>query len=145
MLADSYKRIFSFLWVILLIFPMASYALSVKSYSYDKYGNLQEITDPRGFTTQFHYDLLSRLERIAYPDNKTVRYSYDLSGVRTKMEDHRGTTLFEPDDFGRITKVTFPDGQAVSYDYDSEGNLIKLIYPDKTEIEYTYGCVEKFS
>ena len=102
MLASSYKRMLSFLWIILFVFPLASHAISIKSYSYDKYGNVQEITDPRGFVTQFHYDLINRLERIDYPDNKSVRYAYDLSGVRTKMEDHRGATLFEPDEFGRI-------------------------------------------
>ncbi len=127
-----------FLWIVLLLFPNTSDAISVKSYSYDKYGNVQDITDPRGFVTQFHYDLINRLERIDYPDSKSVTYSYDLSGIRTKMEDHRGTTLFEPDEFGRITKVTFPDDQTVSYYYDSESNLIKLVYPDRTEVEYTY-------
>ena len=78
MVADSYKRILSFLWVILFVFPIASHAISVKSYSYDKYGNVQEITDPRGFVTQFHYDLIDRLERIDYPDHKSVRYAKDL-------------------------------------------------------------------
>jgi|JI10StandDraft_1071094.scaffolds.fasta_scaffold240198_4 hypothetical protein len=61
MLIDSYKQILFFLWVTLFVFPIASHAISIKSYSYDKYGNLQEITDPRGFVTQFHYDLINRL------------------------------------------------------------------------------------
>ncbi len=135
---SSYKRALCFLWIILLVFTSVSHAISVKSYSYDKYGNVQEITDPRGFVTKYRYDLLNRLEEIEYPDHKKIKYFYDLSGIRTKMEDHRGTTLFEPDEFGKINKVTFPDGQSVSYHYDPEGNLIKLIYPDGTEVEYTY-------
>lgn len=138
MLVGSYKRILCFLWAFLFIFPSISHAISVKSYSYDKYGNVQEIRNPRGFATQYHYDLLNRLEKIDYPDNKKVKYFYDLSGIRIKMEDHRGATLFEPDEFGKIKKVTFPDGQSVSYHYDFEGNLIKIIYPDDTEVEYAY-------
>lgn len=138
MLARTHKRILYFLWAFLFVFPTVFHAVSVKSYSYDKYGNIQEITDPRGGVTQYHYDLLNRIEKIDYPDHRKVKYSYDLSGIRTKMEDHRGVTLFEPDEFGKINKVTFPDGQSVSYRYDSEGNLVKLIYPDRTEIEYAY-------
>jgi RHS repeat-associated protein len=138
MLAGAYQRILLFLWIIACVFPIDVHAISIKSYSYDKYGNLQAITDPRGFVTQYRYDLLNRLETIEYPDKQKVQYSYDLSGVRTKMEDHRGTTLFEPDEFGRITKVTFPGGQSVFYQYDSESNLIKLIYPDGIAVEYTY-------
>ena len=137
MLVTVYKGIF-LLWIILFAAADVSYAISVKSYSYDKYGNLDEMTDPRGFVIQYRYDLLNRLERINYPNNKGVAYSYDLSGVRTKVEDSRGATLFEPDEFGKIKKVTFPDGQFVCYHYDSEGNLIKLVYPDGTEVDYTY-------
>lgn len=132
------KKIFCFLWTLLAVYPLASDAVSVKSYSYDAYGNTQEITDPRGHHTQYQYDLINRLEKINYPDAKSVRYTYNLSNICIKMEDHRGSTLFEPDEFGRITKVTFPDGQAVSYQYDTENNLIKLVYPDESEIEYTY-------
>ena len=138
MLVSSHNRMLFFLWAILFLFSGISHAVSIKSYSYDTYGNVQEITDPRGFVTQYHYDLLNRVEKVDYPGNKMVKYSYDLSGIRTKMEDHRGVTLFEPDEFGKIKKVTFPDGQSVSYHYDSEGNLIKLVYPHGIEVEYVY-------
>ena len=132
------KQLLAFLWGFSLLIPSLSEAISTKSYSYDKYGNLQEITDPRGFKVQYHYDCLDRLEQIIFPDGKNVKYSYDLNGVRIKMEDHHGVTLFEPDEFGQINKVTFPNGQSISYLYDLEGNLIKLIYPDGVEIEYSY-------
>ena len=46
------------------IVPGLAHAISVKTYSYDKYGNLQEITDPRGLTTRYQYDLLNRLAEI---------------------------------------------------------------------------------
>ncbi len=127
-----------FLWAFSVLAPCISNAVSVKSYSYDRYGNLEKITDPRGFITQYHYDCLNRVEKIDFQDGKNVKYSYDLSGVRIKMEDHHGITSFEPDEFGRINKVTFPDGQSVSYRYDLVGNLIKLIYPDDYEVEYAY-------
>ena len=76
MLIDSYKQILFFLWVTLFVFPIASHAISIKSYSYDKYGNLQEITDPRGFVTQFHYDLINQLTHISLPNgtSKTIKY-----------------------------------------------------------------------
>ncbi len=138
MLINLYKRVFFFLWSALLILPAVSNASSIKSYSYDEYGNLKEITDPRGLISQFHYDLLDRLEEIDYSDGKKVKYSYDLMGFRKSMEDHRGITLFEPDEFGQINKITFPNGNAVSYRYDTEGNLTKIIYPDNAEVEYTY-------
>lgn len=137
-LTRLHNRSFFWLYSIFLILPIISHAISVKTYSYDEYGNLKEMTDPRGLTSQYHYDLLNRLEEVDYPDGKKVKYSYDLSGIRTKMEDYRGATLFEPDEFGRIIKVTFPDGQSVSYLYDSENNLIQLVYPDGSEVEYTY-------
>ncbi len=138
MLVSLRKRFFFLLWAIFLALPLISHAISVKSYLYDEYGNLKEVTDPRGLTSEYHYDLLNRLEEIDYPDGKKVTYSYDLSGVRRSMKDHHGVTLFEPDTFGQINKITFPNGDSVSYRYDTEGNLIKMIYPDSTEVEYTY-------
>jgi len=132
------KQLLTFLWGFSLLIPSLSDAVSARSYSYDRYGNLQEVIDPRGFITQYHYDCLNRVEKISFPDGKNVKYSYDLNGVRIKMEDHHGVTLFEPDEFGQINKVTFPNGQSISYRYDLEGNLIKLIYPDGAEIEYSY-------
>ena len=126
MFIRAFKCLLFLLWVSACVFPIDAHTISIKSYSYDKSGNLQTVTDPRGFVTQYRYDLLNRLETIEYPNKQKVQYSYDLSGVRTRMEDHRGTTLFESDEFGHITKVTFPGGQAVSYQYDSESNLIKF-------------------
>jgi YD repeat-containing protein len=121
-----HRLLFVFLWILFLFIPSFSNAASIKSYSYDQYGNLQEVTDPRGFTTQYYYDRLNRVEKISFPDGENVNYSYDLNGVRIKMEDRHGVTLFEPDEFGQINKVTFPNGQSVAYRYDLEGNLIKL-------------------
>jgi RHS repeat-associated protein len=143
MFSPIYHCVVSFLSVLLLLFPGTSNALSTRSYSYDLSGNLHKIIDPRGFTTQYRYDLLDRLEEIEYPDGRNVKYSYDLSGNRTSIEDWQGVTLFEPDEFGQIKKVTFPNGKIVSYDYDTEGNLIKLAYPDNTEVEYTYDLANR--
>ena len=85
MLKNAYnKRNFVLLWLILLAFPCISAAISIKSYSYDKYGNLQEITDPRGFVTQYQYDLLNRPEKIDYPDKKIVKY---FSGIVVEEKD----------------------------------------------------------
>jgi YD repeat-containing protein len=109
-----------------LLIPSLSDAVSTRSYSYDQYGNLQTVIDPRGFTTQRYYDRLNRLEQLIFPDGKHVKYSYDLNGVRIKMEDYHGVTLFEPDEFGQINKVTFPNGQSVCYGYDSEEKLVTL-------------------
>lgn len=138
-----YQRLVFFLSIFFLLLPSASTALSTKSYFYDPSGNLQKIIDPRGFATQYRYDCLDRLEEIEYPDGRKVKYSFDLSGNRTKMEDNQGVTLFEPDEFGQINKVTFPSGKSVSYRYDTEGNLVKIIYPDNTEIEYTYDLANR--
>ena len=66
MLAHGCRRALSFLWVILLAFSSVADAVSVKSYSYDAYGNLQEVVDPRGFATHYRYDLLNRLEEVDY-------------------------------------------------------------------------------
>lgn len=138
MLINTYKQIFFFLWICFFAFPSISNASSITSYAYNKHGNLEQIIDPRGFSSCYEYDLLNRIKEIDYSDGKKVKYSYNLNGVRTKMEDHHGLTLFEPDALGQINKVTFPNGDSVSYYYDADGNLTKIIYPDSTQIEYDY-------
>lgn len=138
MLGNIRHQAFFFLCSILLILPSISNAVSVKSYSYDEYGNLKEVIDPRGLKSHYQYDLLNRLEAIHYSDGQEVKYSYDLMDFRRSLKDQHGTTLFEPDQFGRIIKVTFPNGDTVSYRYDTEGNVTKITYPDKTEVEYAY-------
>ncbi len=65
-----------------LLIPSLSDAASTRTYSYDCYGNLQEVIDPRGFTTQYHYDCLTRVEQLIFPDGKNVKYSYDLMEMR---------------------------------------------------------------
>lgn len=132
------KQLIFFQCMLFLTTPNFSHAFSVKSYSYNRYGNLQEIVDPRGFSTQYQFDCLNRLEQITFPDGKAIRYSYDSNGTRIKMEDPHGITLFEPNEFGQVTKVTFPDGQSVAYQYDMEGNLTKLTYPNGIAVEYSY-------
>lgn len=124
----------------LSIISPESYA---KAYAYDPNGNLVRRITPNGEVIEYEYDKLNRLTCIYYPDASTVSYTYDNNGNRTAMTDKTGTTQYQYNAQNRLVAVFFPNINPVIYTYDKSGNIIKIQYPDQSQVNYAYNTDNK--
>ena len=96
-------------------------------YSYDALGNLLQVQQQGGTTTQslwrvrtFTYDSLSRMLTSNNPETGQISYSYDADGNLISKTDARGTVAtYTYDALHRITGKSFSEGtRGASYTYD---------------------------
>jgi RHS repeat-associated protein len=105
------------------------------------------VTDPAGRTTSYSYDAANELTAITYGDGKTpgASFTYDRDGRRTGMTDGTGSTSYAYDAVGRLIQSVNGSGAKVAYSYDLNGNLVKLTYPDSSQVARTYDAVSRLS
>lgn len=105
---------------------------------YSPRGLLTSITEPSNQSTSFTYDEMGR------PDTRTdsvgmIDYGYDDNGNLETVTEGSKTITREYDDANRLKLYRNGEGEEIEYQYYPEGNLWKIIYPDKTKVvEYTY-------
>ncbi|PYP91962.1 MAG: hypothetical protein DMG65_05850, partial [Candidatus Angelobacter sp. Gp1-AA117] len=96
-------------------------------YSYDALGNLLQVTQQGGTTTQslwrvrtFTYDSLGRLLTASNPESGTISYAYDSDGNLLSKTDARGiSTIYTYDPLHRLTKEQYSDNSAPrEFSYD---------------------------
>jgi YD repeat-containing protein len=96
------------------------------SMTYDDYGNLKTLTDPRGNTTTTNYDTATYTYpvKVTAPQTSDGRthiveylYNYSFGTVRWKRDERDYETSTAYDVFGRLSQVDFPDGgqQIITY------------------------------
>ena len=109
------------------------------SYSYDEFGNLQQLTDPEGNITTYEYDALGReITEIDARGNMT-RLSYDSRDNLVKLQDgNGGFTYFEYDLSNRLVKEIKPLLQETAYSYDGAGNLAAVVDANGRKTVYSY-------
>ena len=117
-------------------------------YEYDDAGNLASSTDPKSQRINYIYDNVNRALTEDYAGQAGVEtsYSYDActegiarlctatsTGAVTKYAYNAlGLTATENKTIATTTYAT-------SYLYDRQGNLTNIIYPDSSEVQYTYN------
>ncbi len=104
-------------------------------------GVLQYSTDELGFTTNFTYDTTTKdLIEIEDPEQLVTTIHYNANGDVDWTEDPAGIQIdFTYDDYGRkLTKSDSVPNTTTSV-YDAWGRLIQLIYPDSSDIFYSYN------
>ncbi|WP_253911450.1 DNRLRE domain-containing protein [Streptomyces sp. CNQ-509] len=101
------------------------------TFTYDAYGNLLAVTDPKGTAT-------------AEAGDYTTRYTYDGHGQLQTATDLRNNTTtnadFTPTGYPRL--ITDPKGNGTDFVYDERGQVLKVIDAlDKTTTQTydTYG------
>ena len=111
----------------------------------DGMGNVVSKLDEDGLETLYEYNLVNKLSKISYADGKTVALSYNPLKQLTEMKDWLGITTIETDVIGRTEKVTDFEGKTIQYGWDELNRKEKIVYPDSSEVKYTYNCSSNLS
>ncbi len=130
-------------------------------YTYDGNGNLLTQTDAEGRVIQFTYDVIDRvtLKQYVNTTDPDVHYEYDsalitngtgrlYSTTKVKIpQDPISETVYNGyDALGQVTSVTksiqngsgILDSYTTDYEYDMSGKTTLIVYPDTSEVGYTY-------
>ena len=104
------------------------------SRTYDSYGNLAKLTDPKGNQTLYGYSLkyhsayLTSQNQTLVPGGTLISrlYSYNLTmGTLLSSVDPNGyNTTYGYDILNRPTRVTYPNGNFVAYTYNDSANYV---------------------
>ena len=127
--------------------------------SYDKLGRLATLQDPLGNRVSITRDPRGLITGLAYPGGQQSTLARDGLGKITSITDANGGTWARAfDNMGRLTSRTDPVGGVVSFSYnqrnriasasssaggakfsyDPAGNLVRRLFDDGTELDYTY-------
>lgn len=89
------------------------------SYTYDRLGRVQTITDPASHVTSYTYDRVSRVISSTDPDAGTTTTSYDANGNQQSVTTPMGTVATAYDDLDRPKTITQGATALASYTYDT--------------------------
>jgi YD repeat-containing protein len=118
---------------------------TIKTWSYDPWGNVTQSTDENGSTCFNGYDDLNRLgNRLIFPgagvSNVTTLEVYDYPGDYFSVEraiSNSGTVRYTYDSLGRVLSETL-NNRTTTYTHDGAGNLLTLASPAGRVVAYSY-------
>jgi RHS repeat-associated protein len=121
-------------------------------YAYDNLGRINQKTETIGAVTdiyQYEYDLAGRLQNVIKNGSTISTYTYDANGNRdpgTYDDQDRmltyGSNTYTYTANGELnTKTTA--GQTTTYQYDALGNLLNVVLPDATQIQYLVDGLDR--
>jgi RHS repeat-associated protein len=113
-------------------------------YEYDANGNRTSIIDARGNITEYAYDAANRVSSITYPDGTTHSFTYNFRGqkVTETLAKSAPAASFAAASLTSESLSAAPTGGAftrtTTYVYDDAGQMVTVIFPDLTEVKFTY-------
>ena len=114
----------------------------VWTYKYDPTFTVKtEVTDPKGYTTQYTYNAGRNLIKKIEHDGSTTSYTYDENDNRLSVTDPLGkTTGYAYNSLNLVSSVTDPKGNITQYSYDAKGNLTTVTDPANAVTHYQYDA-----
>ena len=125
-------------------------ARAVLSQTFDRWGNLLSVTDPRSqyWVTNYRYDWNNQLihekrPTVSYDGNTIVDLgtstTYDALGRRTSTTDGKGHAQhYEWDAAGNLTRQLNADGGVIEHKYNVFGDRLRTIDAMQNVIDFTY-------
>ena len=129
-------------------------------FTYDKMGRVLSLTDPQGRATTYTRDAHGLLTSVSLPGGTTAAYQrnelgrvtaitdsngniwkwgYDTQGRKVSATDPLGqVTSYAYDARSRVSKITLPQA-SVAFTYDAAGNLIRRLYSDGLDLNFTFN------
>ncbi|MCC6459489.1 MAG: RHS repeat-associated core domain-containing protein [Saprospiraceae bacterium] len=75
------------------------------TFVYNSHGQVKEVRNPLGQTSQYTYNYLGHLQQMTTPDEGTTAFVYDEGGLLLARRDARNITrLYKYDNYGRMTE-----------------------------------------
>ena len=114
------------------------------SIRYNDFGYPEEIRNVFGQSSRFHFDRFNRLERAEDNSGVTTFYTYNATGRVERIERRDGEmtlTSLEIAYDGNGLPVAYIDqaGREKKFERDAFGRIVKELFPDETQVEYTYN------
>ncbi|MFL6676160.1 MAG: transglycosylase SLT domain-containing protein [Massilia sp.] len=117
---------------------------SVTTASYDKAGQVVEMTDAMGGTTAYTYDgfgdVVQRTTSIDATDVLTETAQYDKRGEQVEATTDGVATTGEYDAFGRVVRMVDANGNATVQEYDRLGRLVTIEDPTHAVRKSSYDA-----
>lgn len=108
-----------------------SQTASVTSYTYDRWGQVTRITDPRNGQTNFTYDTVGNLLTLDDASGNTTTLTYDgLSRVTAETNELNKTRAFTYDTASNLVRSFDRNGRVTRYGRDNLGRLIEETWYD---------------
>jgi YD repeat-containing protein len=105
-------------------------------------GNLIDIIDRNGNTTQLSYDSVDRLVTVTDPVSRHLYFTYasGSSYLVTGVSSDTGPSLsYSYDSYGRLSVVTKPDSSTLTFNYDSNSFISSVVDSESKIFEsHTY-------
>jgi RHS repeat-associated protein len=138
----------------------------IREFSFDDRGQLKSSIDPYGYTVSRVYDDRGRLVKIRDSQNELVTYSYNERDLPVEILFASGKVLYAYDNAGRISRITDANGCVSFFKYDDRGDLvevkdaesgvtryeyndshklIRVVFPNRTEKEFSYDFLNRIS
>jgi RHS repeat-associated protein len=113
-------------------------------YTYNDFSQMLTAEDPLGNVTSLAYDTKRNLTSVTNPLGHITQYTaYDLNGMPLTIVDPNGvTTTLTYDGRGRLTSRTVGTLKT-TYAYDLAGNLIRIILPDDSFLNFSYDAAHR--
>ena len=123
--------------------------------TYDIKGRLLQQTDTCGNVIHQTYDGFGRCIETRFPETINARgdtyipkitSSYDIQGNLISNTNPRGETIVK--EYNILRKPTLEenqDGSLIRHQYNRDGTISKTIYPDQTEILFTYDSFQRMT
>jgi len=123
--------------------------------SYDSKGRLLSQKDTFDNTTSQIYDSFGQCLQTTFPETKDeegqqyspyAQFSYDAQGNLASSTTPQGeTTKTWYQAWRKPYRILQPDGSEIWHTYNKCGTLAKTIYPDQTEVHYTYDLFQRIT
>jgi RHS repeat-associated protein len=120
--------------------------------SYDATDNILTYLTRSGNSIIFTYDDLNRLVTKAPSGQPVCTFTYDLAGRMLQAskptvagDPSSGTIEFLFDTAGRPVGEQYPDGKVVALKLDSNGNSVRMTWPDGFYVERVYDALNRLT
>jgi RHS repeat-associated protein len=114
----------------------------VLQFAYDASGNLTNLVDGKGHSTQFNWDEYSRqTNKLDQSGTVILKYAYDANGrLLSRWSVAKGTTYYTNDAVGNVTYLDYPHSHSVSLAYDPLNRVTSMVDAvGTTAYAYTTG------
>jgi len=113
-----------------------------KSFTYDAFGRLAREEKEDDQFIAYSYNTYGDLDNLQYSGGHSVTYQYDQFGRLAEVQTEAGPVLYQYDSLGRKSSLSYPNGASVRYGYDLFNRIVRIEHRDKSgqlfAIDYTF-------